>query len=740
VGQACTDPSHRILDTRPFAYFPTSLLSSFPNFPLPHFPAIIPPMNVPLRQYWHLLVRYLASQRLAALGLAVLLLASIALQLANPQILRAFLDGAQTGAPPQTLLHLALGFLGVALVQQAAVVGATYLGENVAWTATNALRGELADHCLRLDMYFHKAHKPGELIERIDGDVTALSNFFSQFFIQVVGNGLLLAGVLALLVREDWRVGAVVGFFALGALVVLARLRNIAVPHWAAERQASSELFGFLEERLAGTEEIRANGAEAHAMRGFYVHMRELLRRSLKAGLMSNFMLNSSILLFALATAAAFAVGAERYYAGALTIGSVYIVFHYTNMLERPINHIVRQVQDLQKAGASIVRVQGLLALEPRLEIRGLPTTAAVEGTPEAVEGTPEAVTTNLLSNLSLRGARLWRRSNPRRCREWRLPPRVLVAVLRRSQTALAPRNDRVLRSASRTSAMDDLAVTSFPEGPLAVTFDHVSFEYHDETSAVMPAQSGSEAPETPGDGEGPSPDPAPEPVLHDVGFTLAPGRVLGLLGRTGSGKTTVTRLLFRLYDPDKGAVRLGGADLRNLPLAELRRRVGLVTQNIQLFHATVRDNLTFFDRGVRDARILAVLRDLGLEDWVRGLPGGLDTVLESGGGGLSAGQAQLLAFARVFLQDPGLVILDEASSRLDPATEALLERAVDRLLAGRTAILVAHRLGTVQRADEILILEGGRVKEHGVRAELARDPNSHFAQLLRTGMEEVLA
>jgi ATP-binding cassette, subfamily B, bacterial len=607
-------------------------------------------MNVPLRQYINLLVRYLASERLAALGLALLLLASIALQLVNPQILRAFLDTAQAQGSPTTLLHLALAFLVVAVLQQAAVVGATYLGENVAFSATNALRGELADHCLRLDMYFHKAHKPGELIERIDGDVTALSNFFSQFFIQVLGNGLLLAGVLALLVREDWRVGATVGFFSVGALVVLARLRNVAVPHWAAQRQASAELFGFLEERLAGTEEIRANRAEGHVMRGFYVYMRELLKRSLKAGLMVNLMLNSSILLFALATAAAFAVGAMRFYAGALTIGSVYIVFYYTNMLDRPINRIVRQLQDLQKAGASIVRVQELLALKPSIPGQSSPAATSLQG-----------------------------------------------------------------------SLGQDPC-------PLAVTFDGVSFGYHDQDETAT------EDSETAGDA------PPAKPVLRDVSFHLAPGRVLGLLGRTGSGKTTITRLLFRLYDPDRGAVCLGDADLRALPLADLRRRVGLVTQNIQLFHATVRDNLTFFDRSVPDGRIMEVLRDLGLEAWVRGLPAGLDTVLESGGGGLSAGEAQLLAFARIFLQDPGLVILDEASSRLDPATEALLERAVDRLLQGRTAILIAHRLGTVQRADEILILEAGRVEEQGARLDLARDPGSRFAQLLRAGMEEVLA
>jgi len=153
-----------------------------------------------------------------------------------------------------------------------------------------------------------------------------------------------------------------------------------------------------------------------------------------------------------------------------------------------------------------------------------------------------------------------------------------------------------------------------------------------------------------------------------------------------------------------------------------------------------VRDNLTFFDSGVPDTRILAAIEALGLREWYRALPQGLETALAYGGSGLSAGEAQLLAFTRVFLRDPGLVLLDEASSRLDPATERLVERAVDGLLRGRTAIVIAHRLATVARADEIVILEAGGVKERGSREALAADPDSHFAGLLRSGMELALA
>jgi ABC-type multidrug transport system fused ATPase/permease subunit len=229
-------------------------------------------------------------------------------------------------------------------------------------------------------------------------------------------------------------------------------------------------------------------------------------------------------------------------------------------------------------------------------------------------------------------------------------------------------------------------------------------------------------------------------PVLHDFSLNLPAGRKLGLLGRTGSGKTTITRLLLRLYDPQAGTISLDDVDLRQLEIATLRRHVGIVTQDVQLFNASVRDNLTFFDRTISDEAITAALATVGLGDWLHDLPAGLETELTSGGGSLSAGEAQLLAFARVLLKDPGVVILDEASSRLDPLTERRLDGAIKGLLAGahgaRTAIIIAHRLTTVQQVDDILIVEAGRIQEYGPRQELAANPHSRFAQLLRTGLD----
>ena len=340
---------------------------------------------------------------------------------------------------------------------------------------------------------------------------------------------------------------------------------------------------------------------------------------------MINILVITSSMLWAIGNATALGIGAYLFYQEAFSLGAVYMIVHYTNMLLAPINHIMFQLEDLQKAGASVER----------------------------------------------------------------------VSELGQMQSKLGP---------GRGDALG--------EGRLSVRFDRVTFGYAEE-----------------------------EPVLKDVDFTLGAGRVLGLLGRSGSGKTTLTRLLFRLYDPWQGAVVLGDTDVRHAHQADVCHRIAMVTQNVQLFQGSVRDNLTLFDDAISDAQIYNAIEALALEDWFATFSDGLKTGLTSDGGGLSAGEAQLLAFARVFLlKDPDVVVLDEASSRLDPATEHYLEQAVDRLIQDRTAIVIAHRLDTVARADDIMILDTGRIVEYGERSKLEQDETSKFSKLMRAGMEDMLA
>jgi ATP-binding cassette subfamily B protein len=627
--------------------------------------------KVSYRKYTLFFNRYLRGRMLMLIFLAMALFTNIALQITNPQIMRTFLDSAMAGGQLNRLQLLAMIFIGIAIVQQLINVLTVYITENLGWATTNEVRLDLARYTLGLDMSFHTAHTPGEMIERIDGDVMSLSNFFSQFILQVFGNALLIIGILVVLIRENWLVTLSLGTFVVITVLILLRMVNFAVPSWEKERAASANLYGFLEERLSGTEDIRSNNAVPYVLDRFYRLTRDLMQKTLRAGLRWAILANTTWTLFAIGNAIALVVSAYLYRNHTISLGSVFMIIYYSNMINWPLERITQQFQDLQRAGASLVRIMGIQQIKGKI--------------------TGE-------EDFTIPG-------------KWRLA-----------------------------------------SGPLGVTFDEVTFGYGDSTASPaitpsLPKPEHTPVPvikteqiETPDEDGLIDLEAIKEMVLCNINFTLKPGRILGLLGRTGSGKTTITRLLFRLYDPNEGCIRLGDVDLRDLNVQELRRSIGMVTQNIQLFHATVRDNLTFFDESIPDDRVIKAIRDLGLWDWFNSLPDGLNTELESGGGGLSAGEAQLLAFTRIFLRNPGLVILDEATSRLDPATEHLIEQAVDRLIQNRTAIIVAHRLGTVERADDILIIEDGEICEYGERLQLVGDPNSRFSHLLETGMEEVLA
>ena len=562
--------------------------------------------------------RYLRPRWRHVLVLAALVFGNEGLDLFEPQIVRFFIDTAREGGALDTLLRTGGLFLGIVLLHQAVSVVESSVAANLGWSATNALRADLAAHCLRLDMAFHNAKTPGELIERVDGDVGALRNFFSRFVVLMIGGALFLVGVLALLFREDWRLATFITAMSGLSLGVLVWRQRWMVPRVIASRQASADVFGFVEERLGGLPDIQGNGLQTHTVNRLEGELRRWFgasRRTIVAGMALG---TISGLVGLVAIAGTLAGVAWLFAQGGISLGTAYLLVHYAKEAQDTTRQIARQIETYQLAAASLTRIRELESLRPVVQ---------------------------------------------------------------------DSRSPRVL-----------------PPGPLSVDFDDVSFAY------------------------------GGEPTVRDITFHLPPGRTLGILGRTGGGKTTLTRLLFRLYDVMAGAVRVGGVDVRDIPLAQLHRRIAMVTQEVQLFRATVRDNVALFDRSISDARIEGALEAVGLGPWLSALVQGLDTILESGGG-LSAGEAQLLAFARVFLRDPSVVVLDEASSRLDPATERLVERAVGRLLADRTAIVIAHRLRTLDRADDVLIVEGGRAIEHGRRAALAADPRSRFAEILRVGL-----
>jgi ATP-binding cassette subfamily B protein len=210
------------------------------------------------------------------IALWLLMLGMLVAQLVNPQIIGRFLDAAESGHPLNVLIGAAGLFILIAIIEQLLRLAGTYMGSDVGWPATNRLREDVARHCLKLDLGFYKVHSPGEMIERIDGDINELGNFFSNLALNLINNLLLLVGVLVLLWWQDWRIGAAVTICAMGGLLAVNVIRTAAVPHWRLVRQATGELYGSLEEWLGGTQDIRPNGAEAYIMRRLFEHLRLL--------------------------------------------------------------------------------------------------------------------------------------------------------------------------------------------------------------------------------------------------------------------------------------------------------------------------------------------------------------------------------------------------------------------------------------------------------------------------------
>lgn len=567
------------------------------------------------------LTTYLAPHKRTMVALGVVLLVSIGLQLVVPIVLSDFIDSVLAGEGLDTLTGIGIAFLVAGVTTQVLEAISAVLGARVGWDATNALREDLAEHLLGLDMGFHTDTTPGEIIERVDGDVTALAEFLSRFTVRLAGAGVLLVGVVIVSLFRNVLMGAVLGVYVIALLALLYKVRSLAVAAAEEERETSAGYYGFIEERLAGIDDIRANGAGRFTMTRFAPVMVEFYDNTVKAWFKRMIVWVTANTAFWTGDAIALALGVWLFLRGSVTVGTAYLVVQYVALVRRPIEQITQQLQELQKAAGGLIRVDALRQV---------------------------------------------------------------------------------------TTKVSDSGTRALADGPLSIEFDGVSFAYE------------------------------AAPVLREVSFVLPAGNVLGLLGRTGGGKSTITRLVSRLYDPVLGSVRLGGVDLRDVDRASLRKAVGVVTQDVQLFGATIRDNLTFFDASRSDDEIMAVLDRAGLGDWIRSL--GLDKRLGASGAGLSAGEQQLLAFSRVFLQDPQVVILDEPSSRLDPATESRLAEAAERLFSGRTVIVVAHRLDTVRRSDRIMVVEAGRVVEYGEREALQADADSRYARLLVAGAGTELA
>jgi len=550
-------------------------------------------------------------------GLGALVALASGLTIAGPLVVRRIVDTATDGTTTGEITRLALLFLAIAATAQVISVIVAWLATVAAWRTTNDLRLAMTRHVLGLDHEFHRTHTPGELIQRVDGDITSVSEFLGQVVTKAAGAAMLVGGMVVVLGVIDWRLGLGMAAYVAMAVAVIVRQRHRAVSESSDEMGALGRLYGGIEERLTAAEDLRANGAADHVAWRFVEDSEGALVSAVRrerAFLIMWWFVQGAV---AAGWVLALVLGAALVAAGTITLGTAFLLFQFVLLVARPLEEVVHELETVQKANGAMARVADLLAI--------------------------------------------------------------------------------------RSDIRDDGDISP-PSGPLAIAVDHVDFDYGDD-----------------------------RPVLRDVDIHIGAGRSVGIVGRTGSGKTTFSRLVLRLVEPTGGVVRLGGVPIADIALVELRRRVALVPQEVELFAGTLRDNVTLFDDGPSDAAVVDALHRVGLGILA---DEGIDRELGAAGAGLSAGEAQLLALARVWLRDPDVVVLDEATARVDPETERRLEAAVVELMRGRTTLVIAHRLSTLRSVDEIIVFEHGRVVEHGDRADLVGDDDSRFARLLALALD----
>jgi len=544
------------------------------------------------------------------------------------------------------------------------------------WTGQKVmfdLRSQIFRHLQRMHVAFYDKNPVGRLVTRVTTDVDALNEMFTSGVVSIFEDVFVLAGIIGIMLCMNWKL-ALITFATLPFIVVATKVfRDKVRDSYRRIRIAIARINSYLQEHVSGVVVVQLFNRERKA----YDRFSEINRSHMDA-------FKDAILAYAV------------YYPVIEVLSSIAIA------------------SVVWWGGNQIIR--GTIAKAVSIEFN--PHTLI------AVHLVATAASLGVLVAFMQYAQRFFR------------PIMDFSEKYNILQSAMAA-SERIFKLLDAPVEVISAVTTKRPQGPGRIEFDHVWFAYREaaEESAgkgpefgnagvgtgtlARPAEQ-SPAASTPGNGQ-------PDWILRDATFTIEPGETVAIVGHTGAGKTTLISLLLRFYDVQKGAVRIDGVDVKEMDLADLRGRFGVVLQDPFLFSGTIAGNIRLGTERIQDADIVQAAEDVNLSDFIRTLPNGLNQEVRERGSTFSTGQKQLISFARALAHDPKILILDEATSSVDTETEFRVRDALSRMVEGRTSLIIAHRLSTVQRADKIIVMHKGQVREMGTHQQLLAQHGIYF-------------